>query len=142
MGRKGANIILQDSEIFIIFVTRYFDNLLNGFGYSRKILNQGTCEVVSYTKMEIGQVIKFIYDFRRSDKPYFQVYFEIERKGTIGNKHKLVEVTNFIKQSKEPQTIQETLAKIKEIVIRFLMPVILGDKWFDEISSDHKDMKI
>lgn len=123
---------LDDSEIFIIFIKRYFDHVLNEIGYKRTSSNQGSCEVVEYQSKELKQNIKFIYDFLRSEKPYYQVYLIIEREGFL-KKSQTIEVLDYFDNREEPTSIEATLALIREFFSRYLMPVLKGGKWIDEL---------
>ncbi len=138
MNKENSVLILEDSEKFIIYVRRFFDKLFCDLEYSNMIISQGSCVIIEYNSKIIGQTIKFTYDFLRSDKPYYQVYLEIERTGKFSKKQEMIEVIDYLKNKKEPQTIERTLSLIKEFFSRCLIPVIRGEIWIDEIVKQNK----
>ncbi|HET8885857.1 MAG TPA: hypothetical protein VFM70_05835 [Salinimicrobium sp.] len=124
---------LDDSEIFFICSKRYFNKIFTKLDYTRTLIGRDPNETLKYTSVELGQKVEIVYDFLRSDRPYYQVSLSIEKKGLLFNKHRTIEVLNYFNRRKEPETIEETLALIKEFLSRYFMPVLKGEKWIDEI---------
>lgn len=129
-------MILDDSEKFVVYSGRYFNKLFHELGYTTVIQNFGPYIVVTYSSNSIGQDILITYDFLRSDKPYYQIEVTVIKKGIVADKQGHIEIIDYINNKTMPQTIEATLALLKECFCRYFLSVIKGQKWVDEIQKN------
>lgn len=123
------NLPLDDSEIFTIGTQLIFDRVFKRLGYRNTFLNNGPYVVVQFQSKALNQTVEIIYDFIRSDRPYYQVYLIIKKRSLLFRKQKEIEALEYFDKREEPKSIESTLVLIEELFCQYLIPVIKGEKW-------------
>ena len=126
-------LILGDGEKFIIYSRRYFNKLFHNQKYVSNIQDRGSYVVITYISEELNQSFELVYDFRRSERVYYQLHLQFKKKNTIGHSNFIFDPLSYLQGKKEPGTIETSLALYKEYISRLLMPLIEGKLGINEI---------
>jgi hypothetical protein len=126
-------LILGDGEKFIIYSRRYFNKLFHNQKYVSNIQDVGCYVVMAYISKELNQSFEFVYDFRRSERVYYQLHLQFKKNNTIGDSNFIFDPLAYLQEKKEPGTIEASLALYKEFISRSLMPLIEGKLGISEI---------